>query len=183
MPNRPPALYCDEDVSVVLAAMLARGFPVSTARDAPAPRYGLSLEPASHALRISSSLGNLQRSPIRWPASMCLRIGWDLSDTRGSPTSAFSRPVALAAEACLGQTSGRHDDEVSKPHEFAVTSRGQTLVSLYRRWLATGTIAVLVALPHSIWRSATGGSASSRSPRLLLACARERSLDGVARRR
>jgi uncharacterized protein DUF5615 len=35
MPNRPPALYCDEDVSVVLAAMLrARGFPASTARDA-----------------------------------------------------------------------------------------------------------------------------------------------------
>jgi hypothetical protein len=37
MPNRPPALYCDEDVSVVLAAMLARGFPVSTARDARHP--------------------------------------------------------------------------------------------------------------------------------------------------
>jgi hypothetical protein len=35
MPSRPPALYCDEDVSVVFAAMLrARGFPVSTARDA-----------------------------------------------------------------------------------------------------------------------------------------------------
>ena len=28
MPSRPPTLYCDEDVSVVLAAMLrARGFP------------------------------------------------------------------------------------------------------------------------------------------------------------
>jgi uncharacterized protein with PIN domain len=35
MPSRPAALYCDEDVSVVLAAMLrARGFPVTTARDA-----------------------------------------------------------------------------------------------------------------------------------------------------
>jgi hypothetical protein len=35
MPSRPPALYCDEDVSLVLAAMLrARGFPVTTARDA-----------------------------------------------------------------------------------------------------------------------------------------------------
>ena len=35
MPSRPPTLYCDEDVSVVLAAMLrARGFPVTTARDA-----------------------------------------------------------------------------------------------------------------------------------------------------
>ena len=35
MPNHPAALYCDEDVSVVLAAMLrARGFPVATTRDA-----------------------------------------------------------------------------------------------------------------------------------------------------
>lgn len=35
MPSRQAALYCDEDVSVVLAAMLrARGFAVSTARDA-----------------------------------------------------------------------------------------------------------------------------------------------------
>jgi uncharacterized protein with PIN domain len=35
MPSHPAALYCDEDVSVVLAAMLrARGFPVTTARDA-----------------------------------------------------------------------------------------------------------------------------------------------------
>jgi uncharacterized protein with PIN domain len=35
MPSRPPALYCDEDVSVVLAAMLrARGFSVTTTRDA-----------------------------------------------------------------------------------------------------------------------------------------------------
>lgn len=35
MPSRPAALYCDEDVSVVLAAMLrARGFPVTTTRDA-----------------------------------------------------------------------------------------------------------------------------------------------------
>ena len=35
MPSRPPTLYCDEDVSVVLAAMLrARGFPVTTTRDA-----------------------------------------------------------------------------------------------------------------------------------------------------
>ncbi len=35
MPSRQAALYCDEDVSVALAAMLrARGFPVSTARDA-----------------------------------------------------------------------------------------------------------------------------------------------------
>ena len=34
MPSRPAELYCDEDVSVVLAAMLrARGFPVTTARD------------------------------------------------------------------------------------------------------------------------------------------------------
>ena len=34
MPSRQAALYCDEDVSVVLAAMLrARGFPVPTARD------------------------------------------------------------------------------------------------------------------------------------------------------
>ncbi len=34
MPNRPPPLHCDEDVSVVLAAMLrARGFTVTTARD------------------------------------------------------------------------------------------------------------------------------------------------------
>jgi hypothetical protein len=33
MPDRPPPLYCDEDVSVVLAAMLrARGFSVVTAR-------------------------------------------------------------------------------------------------------------------------------------------------------
>ena len=35
MPSRQATLYCDEDVSVVLAAMLRpRGFPVSTARDA-----------------------------------------------------------------------------------------------------------------------------------------------------
>lgn len=35
MPDRHPALYCDEDVSVVFAAMLrARGFAVTTARDA-----------------------------------------------------------------------------------------------------------------------------------------------------
>ena len=35
MPSGPAALYCDEDVSVVLAAMLrARGFPVTTTRDA-----------------------------------------------------------------------------------------------------------------------------------------------------
>jgi uncharacterized protein with PIN domain len=35
MPDRLPSLYCDEDVSVVLAAMLrARGFTVTTARDA-----------------------------------------------------------------------------------------------------------------------------------------------------
>ncbi len=35
MPNPPAALYCDEDVSVALAAMLrARGFPVTTTRDA-----------------------------------------------------------------------------------------------------------------------------------------------------
>ncbi len=35
MPDRRPTLYCDEDVSVVLAAMLrARGFAVTTARDA-----------------------------------------------------------------------------------------------------------------------------------------------------
>src|SRR2546426_4515865 len=35
MPSRQAALYCDEDVSVVLAAMLrARGFPVTTTRDA-----------------------------------------------------------------------------------------------------------------------------------------------------
>jgi hypothetical protein len=35
MPDRHRALYCDEDVSVVLAAMLrARGFAVTTARDA-----------------------------------------------------------------------------------------------------------------------------------------------------
>jgi Domain of unknown function (DUF5615) len=35
MPSRPPTLYFDEDVSVVLAAMLrARGFPVTTTRDA-----------------------------------------------------------------------------------------------------------------------------------------------------
>jgi hypothetical protein len=34
MPSRPPTLYCDEDVSVVLAAMLrACGFPVTTTRD------------------------------------------------------------------------------------------------------------------------------------------------------
>lgn len=34
MPDRPVALYCDEDISVVLAAMLrARGFTVTTARD------------------------------------------------------------------------------------------------------------------------------------------------------
>jgi uncharacterized protein with PIN domain len=34
MPSRSAALYCDEDVSGVLAAMLrARGFPVTTARD------------------------------------------------------------------------------------------------------------------------------------------------------
>ena len=34
MPSRVAALYCDEDVSVVLAAMLrARGFPIATARD------------------------------------------------------------------------------------------------------------------------------------------------------
>jgi hypothetical protein len=35
MPDRLPPLHCDEDVSVVLAAMLlARGFTVTTARDA-----------------------------------------------------------------------------------------------------------------------------------------------------
>ena len=35
MPSRPAALYCDEDVSVALAAMLrARGFRVTTTRDA-----------------------------------------------------------------------------------------------------------------------------------------------------
>ena len=35
MPDRHPTLYCDEDVSVVLAAMLrARGFSVTAARDA-----------------------------------------------------------------------------------------------------------------------------------------------------
>ena len=34
MPDRLPPLYCDEDVSIVLAAMLrARGFAVTTARD------------------------------------------------------------------------------------------------------------------------------------------------------
>jgi Domain of unknown function (DUF5615) len=34
MPDRLPPLHCDEDVSVVLAAMLrARGFTVTTARD------------------------------------------------------------------------------------------------------------------------------------------------------
>ena len=34
MADRPPALHCDEDVSVVVAAMLrARGFTVTTARD------------------------------------------------------------------------------------------------------------------------------------------------------
>lgn len=34
MPDRPIPLYCDEDVSVVLAAMLrARGFTVTTARN------------------------------------------------------------------------------------------------------------------------------------------------------
>lgn len=34
MPDRVAALYCDEDVSLVLAAMLrARGFRVATARD------------------------------------------------------------------------------------------------------------------------------------------------------
>jgi len=34
MPDGPPRLYCDEDVSVVLVGMLrARGFPVATARD------------------------------------------------------------------------------------------------------------------------------------------------------
>jgi hypothetical protein len=35
VPNTPPALYLDEDVSVVVAAILrARGFEVATARDA-----------------------------------------------------------------------------------------------------------------------------------------------------
>jgi hypothetical protein len=35
MPDGPPSLHCDEDVSVVLAAMLrARGFTVTTAREA-----------------------------------------------------------------------------------------------------------------------------------------------------
>jgi hypothetical protein len=35
MPSDPAGLYCDEDVSVVLAAMLrARGFRVTTTRDA-----------------------------------------------------------------------------------------------------------------------------------------------------
>jgi hypothetical protein len=35
MPDRLPPLHCDEDVSVVLAAVLrARGFTVTTARDA-----------------------------------------------------------------------------------------------------------------------------------------------------
>ena len=35
MPESPPALYLDEDVSVVVAAILrARGFDVATARDA-----------------------------------------------------------------------------------------------------------------------------------------------------
>ena len=35
MPDRLPPLHCDEDVSVVFAAMLrARGFAVTTARDA-----------------------------------------------------------------------------------------------------------------------------------------------------
>jgi hypothetical protein len=34
MAERPPTLYCDEDVSVVFAAMLrARGFTVTTTRD------------------------------------------------------------------------------------------------------------------------------------------------------
>ena len=43
MPDRPATLYCDEDVSVVLAAMLsARGFSVMTARDS--SQLGLSDE-------------------------------------------------------------------------------------------------------------------------------------------
>lgn len=59
MPNRPAALYCDEDVSVVLAAMLrARGFRVATARDS--GHLGLPLTILDGILRLLGRLDSGQ---------------------------------------------------------------------------------------------------------------------------
>jgi len=103
MPDRPTAsLYCDEDVSLVVAAMLrARGFPVTTARDS--GRLGRSdEEQLTFAAEIDSVLLTHNRVDFEH-----LHRGWLESGRRHSGIIVARRRLPADLSGRLGRLLSR----------------------------------------------------------------------------